>query len=338
MFHSLCRLYLTKTYDKHTFLSEGSMKNIDENQVVESWLSTYSELTRKAYRKNLSLYYEYCESLSLNPMAVTHTHLEAYKEELLSKYSTATVAQAMSTISSYFDFLEKQGVVKNNPVNLVNKENLKVKPYITTKAIDPMGVKALLDSIDHGTPSGSRDSAIISLLFFHGIKISYAIKIRMKDFIERSSEDYLVVLRKDGTRDEVRLEPYVVGMIEDALLCDIREELGGDDLVFLPTTDAGKHLVAYHGRHKKTEGMTIRALQDNLKRYAKAAGFEGVTLNSIYQAGAYYRHRMGMEEEQVKYYMDYSRKSSIRRFLHNRDKVEALCRSNDEEETEADVE
>jgi len=160
----------------------------------------------------------------------------------------------------------------------------------------------------------------------------------MKDFIERSSEDYLVVLRKDGTRDEVRLEPYVVGMIEDALLCDIREELGGDDLVFLPTTDAGKHLVAYHGRHKKTEGMTIRALQDNLKRYAKAAGFEGVTLNSIYQAGAYYRHRMGMEEEQVKYYMDYSRKSSIRRFLHNRDKVEALCRSNDEEETEADVE
>jgi site-specific recombinase XerD len=312
------------THQEFTFLAEGSMENIDKNRLLDTWLSTYSQSTKKAYSKHLALFLDYCTTLSLNPDQITHVHLEVYKEDLLKKHSIATVAQIISSISSYYDFLEGNGLVKNNPVKLVNKENLKTEPYTSTVPINPMGVKTILDSIDPDTPNGSRDYAILALIFFHGVKASYALQIRMKDFIEKSDGEYLVVLRKDGSHDEVLIEPCIVDMIEYCLSFDLRDEIGDDELVFLPTKETGKHLLAAYEKCKKAEGLTLRALQDNLGRYAKVAGCEGITLNSIYQAGAYYRHCMGMEDEQVKYYMDHSTKSSIRRFLRQRAKIEAL--------------
>ncbi len=291
---------------------------------IQGWLGKYAERTQKSYRKNLSDFIVFIDNSHFKMLEIGKDEIGAYKEECWSKYKKASVANRISTISSWFDYLETIGAISNNPVRLLDNSDVKVEPYTSTKTIDAVSVKAIIDSISQDPMSGVRDRALLILLFFTGIKASVALGLEMKDIIEKEDGDYLAIPRKDGTSYPLKLDPYVASALEDYLSQDMRLDWNNEDPIFQRTNEKGDSLTSFHGRTKRSVGLTIRALEQNLAHYAKDAGIEGATLRSVHQSSAEHQIKFGKSDDQIMYYMGHSSKSSVRRFIQRRAKAQEM--------------
>lgn len=82
----------------------------------------------------------------------------------------ATFNQRLAVLSSFFSFALKRGVVKANPVALV--ERRVVHAYAGARAIDADTVADRLAAIDRSGPAGLRDWCILGVALYTGRRIS----------------------------------------------------------------------------------------------------------------------------------------------------------------------
>ncbi len=137
---------------------------------------------------------------SLSPLLVQPTDLRnflIYLHEL--GIGAASQARILSAIKRLYEFLVLEGMMSQDPTQLVDRPVLgrKLPQVLTIHEIE-----TLLTAIDHSTPTGMRNRAILETLYSCGLRVSELIELRLSDIY--FEEGFIQVL---GKGNKQRLVP-----------------------------------------------------------------------------------------------------------------------------------
>jgi integrase/recombinase XerC len=138
----------------------------------EQHLSARSEATRRAYRTDLTTAIEWLGRGGVEaPRDVTRLQLRRYLASLQTRgRSRATIARHAASLRAYFAWLERTGVLADNPTSrLVATVTGSRLPTLATRE----ELERLLDAtLDPRDPVAVRDRAIAELLYAAGLRVA----------------------------------------------------------------------------------------------------------------------------------------------------------------------
>ena len=180
----------------------------------EQWLRHergYSPHTLDAYLRDLSAFTSFFET------PVTLKNLEkldvrgfrAYISERASKHLEKTsLARELSSVKNFFRWLDSNDIIKNSAISVISSPRL---PKILPKALDVDETFNVLDEAKNFAKKsweGIRDTAIFTLLYGCGLRISEALSLNEGDI------DNDQMLRITGKGNKTRLVPLLPAVIE----------------------------------------------------------------------------------------------------------------------------
>ncbi len=142
---------------------------------------TYLKLERAMSPNTVASYCsdisKFLESLSLNPLHVTHEDIESYlsASENLSRRSQARV---LSSLRSFFSWLVIEGYITDNPCDRIDSPKLGI--YLPD-VLSEEEVAAIIDSVNISTWQGLRDRAILEILYGCGLRVSEAVAMKISN-------------------------------------------------------------------------------------------------------------------------------------------------------------
>ena len=226
----------------------------------------YSEHTVRNYRSDLEQFLRFLkekgggEGTGEQEPAVESIDFVTIREYFGNLFSAArrtTVARKMSAVKSFFAFLEKRGLIRNNvAADLTAPRQEKYIP--TYLPVDEMF--RLLQRPDQGRPLGLRDLAILEILYSCGLRVSELVGLDIKsiDFDQR-------LVRVFGKGNKERIVPVgkeavkaVRRYLESTLR--LRKKAGGD-------ARTGPLFINARGSRLSTRGVA-----NIVKKYGKEGG------------------------------------------------------------------
>ncbi len=200
-------------------------RNLSPN-TIEAYRNDLAHLEAFMMRNNLKL-----EDVTLEQL---HTFAASLHEYGITPRSQARV---LSGVRSFFRFLVLDGVVENDPTELLEWPSLPehLPVVLTLEEID-----RIEDSIDLSKAEGARNRAIIEVLFSCGLRVSELVNMKLSDLY---LEDRVLLVRGKGNKE--RLVPVSNKAIADLKRWFFDRNLmkikpGEDDYVFL--NRRGAHL------------------------------------------------------------------------------------------------
>lgn len=170
----------------------------------------YSSHTIKSYRTDLLQFEDYAERSKLELIDIQPTHIKGFMVDLLERNILENaIGRKISTLRSFYKFLNREGIVKINPITLIKAPKVpKRLPVFVTEA----KMNELLDGSvgeDGNKQShfkegfeGLRDKLTIELLFGCGIRLAEL--LLLKDIDINTYESTIKVL---GKRNKERIIP-----------------------------------------------------------------------------------------------------------------------------------
>ncbi len=113
--------------------------------------------------------------------------------------SARSVARHLVSLRNFFRFLVKEGQLEGDPTAEVDAPQI---GHSLPKYLSAEEVEKLLIQPDASTPQGSRDKAMLELLYATGMRVSELVDLRWEDF-----EPDLGIVRCRGKGSKVRLIP-----------------------------------------------------------------------------------------------------------------------------------
>ena len=141
----------------------------------------YSPNTLTSYRKDIQNYIAFLQAEDFSVEEATHYQVRAYLASLMANDMQArSVNKIISTLRSFYKFLQREGLVKHNPLLLVR--NLKT-PKNLPVFIEEERLIELLNNEQtfSGDFSGIRDRLVMEILFGTGIRRSELLSIKHSD-------------------------------------------------------------------------------------------------------------------------------------------------------------
>ena len=139
-----------------------------------------SENTRSSYLRDVRQFLEYlAESDGPAPEEVTRDVVKKYVMRLYGQgKSPATVTRAVASLKSFYTYLVREQIVKDNPARDVTAAKTERKlPQILTN----QEVELFLEQPSAVEPKGIRDRAMLELLYATGIRVSELIELDVAD-------------------------------------------------------------------------------------------------------------------------------------------------------------
>lgn len=176
-------------------------------QATDSFLNylkferNYSPHTVKNYRRDLDEFVEYLASPAVRPTDVDHITLRDFLGHLHQKGNQkSSVARKLAALRSFFRFLYQRGEIPANPARLVQtpKQSKRNPRFLSLREVE-----TILELPDSSTDRGSRDRAILELLYASGIRVSELVQLNLEDL---SLRERLIKVRGKGKKE--RLVPF----------------------------------------------------------------------------------------------------------------------------------
>ncbi len=193
------------------------MKKENHNSLITDFV-TYLKLERSLSLNSIKAYCSDVNKLLLFMMSDRNNtgiiRLEEVSKELLnnflcelynSKHSKRSQARVISSLKSFFGFLEMEGVIKENVAELLDSP--KIKPHIPV-VLSVSEIESILEIIDLSKPEGHRNRAIIEMLYSCGLRVSELINLKISDLFFK--EGFIRVMGKGAKQ---RLVPVGVPAI-----------------------------------------------------------------------------------------------------------------------------
>ncbi|MCF0043371.1 site-specific tyrosine recombinase XerD [Dyadobacter fanqingshengii] len=255
----------------------------------------------EAYVRDVEKLEEYLElaKIELPPAKINEEHLSAFLK-YLSELGLAAHSQArmLSGIKAFFKYLLLENEITEDPTELLESPRL---PRKLPDVLSYEEIETMLSAIDHSTPEGTRNRAIIEVLYSSGLRVSELTGLQL-------THCYFDIgfLRILGKGDKVRLVPIGKEAIKytQIYLDHVRNEIApakdAEDIVFLNRRGGQlsrvmifimiKDIVEKAGIHKNVSphtfrhsfathliegGASLRAVQEML-------GHESITTTEIY--------------------------------------------------------
>ncbi|WNJ19234.1 tyrosine-type recombinase/integrase [Pontibacter sp. G13] len=169
----------------------------------------YAPNTQKAYLRDLADFDAWLESQAMGSLfdeegilAITHRHIRSWMGELLhAGISRRSVARKVSTLKTYFQFLQRQELITRNPANRVKVPKFDKKLPVFLKETE---TESLFDVFTFDNSfEGIRDRCMLEILYGCGLRKSELINLRIidVDVHERS-------IKVLGKGNKERILPY----------------------------------------------------------------------------------------------------------------------------------
>lgn len=188
----------------------------------EGWLTDVKRASRHtivSYQNDLSQFFGFLsEHLGgkvtvKNLEALEPRDFRAWLASRLGEFEATSTARALSTVKSFFRWLEKQGRLKNESVFHIRSPKLKKS---LPKALAEEQSKAALKAIGSQHKDewlNKRDLALLTLIYGCGLRISEALSLRPADV----TGDSIVITGKGNKQRAVPVLPVVKAAIADYL-------------------------------------------------------------------------------------------------------------------------
>lgn len=179
--------------------------------------------------------------------AITENHLRAllaHQHKL--NLSPRSINRQLSALRSFFDYLQKQGVIPNNPaIRVVSLKTVRPLP----SALDVDEMAQLLD-VDKSNPLAIRDKAILELFYSTGMRVSELVALNVRDLNLDTCD--VPVLGKGRKKRLTLIGQYALTALKEWLL--VRATL--------TTEDEPSLFINQHGKR-----LTIRSIQYRLQKW-----------------------------------------------------------------------
>lgn len=204
-----------------------------------------------------------------NPKAITENMVREYRLWLNRQPGTKQGRQTdtlkrktqnyyLIALRAFLKYLRKRNVASLNPERI---ELAKV-PERSLDLISSAELERLMKAPDPATPAGSRDRAILELLFSTGLRVSELCNLSVED-IDLSRDEFSV----RGKGDKVRVV-FISDMARKAVAEYLKTRKDMDDALFI---QYGKNASRTQKENKDLR-LTPRSVQRIIKRYATIAG------------------------------------------------------------------
>ncbi len=150
----------------------------------------FSNHTITNYKIDLEEFYNYLDNKNIKDIDVNI--IRGYLKKLYDKkYSSSSISRKVSSLKSYFKYLEAENKIKNNPMVLISnpKKEKKLPNFLNYNDLEK-----LLNTPDKETEEGIRNSLIIEMLYSTGIRVSELVNIEIKNI--NFTEHKILVLGK----------------------------------------------------------------------------------------------------------------------------------------------
>ncbi len=219
----------------------------------------YSAHTLRNYRSDLLEFDHYLtrggKEAHLHPRQIDHISIRDFLGHLHQKGNAKTsIARKLAAIRSFFRYLYSEGRVPSNPARLVHSPRL---PERTPRFLSVREVETILELPDTETDRGTRDRAILELLYASGLRISELVGINLEDL---SLEQQVTKVYGKGKKE--RLVPF--GKKAEQALRHYVEKRGA--LLRRQKTAREPNALFLNLRGSR---ITARSVERNLKEYIK---------------------------------------------------------------------
>lgn len=285
----------------------GSPLDPQVERLVSEWLLGYGSVnTRSAYATDLRHWLTFLADAGVHPMTEAkrlHTHAWLRAQEAAGA-KPATRARRLAAVSAFYTWLvTEEHTERANPAQIDSRRKPKAPEKSTTAGMDRDDVDRLLAAADADTgPQATRTAALVSLLFFTGIRVSEALNADVDDYEIHKGHQGLRIVTK-GEDPHVVVVPAPAASRVKAYL-DSRADLHADLLPVragqagakvgrrpLFVTESGRRLdrgavQRLLTRLAKTAGVKVRRISPHALRHAFAtlSRDAGVRLEDIQDA------------------------------------------------------
>lgn len=187
-----------------------------------AWLTGYgSPNTRRAYRKDLELWCEWCEVHDLDPWSARRAHVDLYARSMeAAGLSQRTRARRIASLAKFYRYLVIEGPLEHSPVTDVDRPKVS-RNHSTTFGLDRDQARALIVQAAKHSP---RAHALVQLLIGNGLRISEALNSEIADMSTKRGHRVLTVHGKGEHTDDVALAPPTIAAIDAYLAAEGRTE------------------------------------------------------------------------------------------------------------------
>ena len=216
-----------------------------------------SEKTLESYSSDMAMYLSFLENNGVKDISATDTpvilkHLISMRDTGLGARSRA---RHLVTIRGFYRFLVQEKILKHDPTRLIDlpKSGLKLPDVLSIEE-----VRLLLSIPDINTPIGSRDTAMIELLYAAGLRVTELVNLKLQDV--NMEAGFVRVLGKGSKERVVPIGLFAKEKIDGYLKTARPLMLKNVASRYLFVARAGKP-------------MTRQGFWKLIKRYALKAGF-----------------------------------------------------------------
>lgn len=226
---------------------------------MKEFLTTLGSGTARAYAEDLvdfSRWFEGTNGQAVTPALVTTVDLREYQSHMLTVrgLKPATVNRRMAAIRAWLRWSKDAGVIQDLP----RFPRRASEPRSAPKALEKVEEARFIRAVER--EHNSRDSALVALLLYAGLRVGEAIRVQLEDISISERKGRVIVRSGKGMKH--RAVP---------LSLEARNMLH-------PWLSKYKRKWVFPGQ---SGHLSVRAAQDIIKKYAYLARLEGVTPHTL---------------------------------------------------------
>ena len=244
-----------------------------------------SDKTREVYCREIALYFEFLEKESLDYSKITPLEMEEYLKtrRVGSALDSATISRIISSLRTFYKFLESREQVDNNPAKLLD---LPKKDNKLPKTLSEEDVDRILDKAKEKEDLLSlRDWCIFEVIYSSGLRISEAVSLNVSSYL--NEDNTMRIIGKRGKERVVFLGEYAQNALS-VYLQDVRPKLLNrknmkESALFLNRRGERMTRQAIHKRfHEIVESLDVNATVHTLRHsFATHMMINGADVRSV---------------------------------------------------------
>ena len=247
----------------------------------------FSDYTIKSYKEDLTEFYDFALDNNIDIDLVRDYLRKLYE----NKYSNRSISRKVSSLKSYFKYLESEGIIKDNFMRLISNPKLeKTLPnYLNYDDLEK-----LLNYPDISNKYGLRDALILEMLYSTGVRVSELANIRLND-IDFNDRKILILGKGNkeryvyyGSKCEKLLDKYLKMNHRDSsylLIGKKSDRLNEREIRSIVTDSAKRAGINIHvSPHTLRHTYATHMLNDgaDLKSVGDLLGHESLSTTQIY--------------------------------------------------------
>jgi integrase/recombinase XerD len=257
-----------------------------------------------AYRNDLEQLSTFLQAREVESWSqVTCEHMAAYMTEMhdIQAYRPTTIARKLAALKSFFRYMHQSGIITADPAEHFNPPPIERDlPHV----LHHDQVERIFAQVEHDTPAGLRDFAMLHLLYSTGIRTSEMVSLNVEHF--DSDRGVVICAGKQRGGQRERILPLSFESFEVMLLY-----LEQSRPRFVRYTGEQALFLNHHGERLTRQGFWLI-----IKGYARRSGITELTPHMLRNSFALMMLQDGMELSSVQELLGHAHISTTLQYSH----------------------